>query len=110
MKILKSSVEAVVEKMKVKNDVFSRLEEIVSDDTILAQTSSLSITSIAKNCRVSERVVGLHFFNPTPLIPLVRIIPALQTKEEIKDRLLNIMKDWGKGSCDCKGHSWFIFK
>ena len=90
-------VEAVIEKIEVKKTVFSQLEEIVSDDTILASnTSSLSITSIAKNCRFSDRVVGLHFFNPAPLMPLVEIIPALQTKVGITDMLLKLMKDWGK--------------
>ena len=102
-------VEAVVEKMEVKNTVFSQLEEIVSDDAILASnTSSLSITSIAKNCRVSERVVGLHFFNPAPLMPLVEIIPALQTKEGIKDMLLKLMKDWGKAPVIAKDTPGFI--
>lgn len=102
-------VEAVVEKIEVKNVVFSQLEEIVSNDTILASnTSSLSITSIAKNCRVSERVVGLHFFNPAPLMPLVEIIPALQTKEEITDILLKLMKAWGKAPVIAKDTPGFI--
>ena len=77
-------IEAVVERMDVKNAVFSELEGIVSDEAIIASnTSSLSITSIAKECRESDRIVRLHFFNPAPLMPLVEIIPALQTKEEI---------------------------
>ncbi|MAO46828.1 MAG: 3-hydroxybutyryl-CoA dehydrogenase [Crocinitomicaceae bacterium] len=102
-------VEAVVESMEVKNAVFSQLENIVSDDAILASnTSSLSITSISKSCRVSERVVGLHFFNPAPLMPLVEIIPALQTKDEIPATLLKLMKDWGKAPVIAKDTPGFI--
>ena len=102
-------VEAVVESMEVKNAVFSQLENIVSDDAILASnTSSLSITSIAKSCRASERVVGLHFFNPAPLMPLVEIIPALQTKDEIPATLLKLMKDWGKAPVIAKDTPGFI--
>ena len=102
-------VEAVVESMEVKNAVFSQLENIVSDDAILASnTSSLSITSLAKSCRVSERFVGLHFFNPAPLMPLVEIIPALQTKDEIPATLLKLMKDWGKAPVIAKDTPGFI--
>lgn len=102
-------VEAVVESMEVKNAVFSQLEDIVSDDAILASnTSSLSITSIAKSCIASERVVGLHFFNPAPLMPLVEIIPALQTKDEIPATLIKLMKDWGKAPVIAKDTPGFI--
>lgn len=102
-------IEAVVENMDVKKAVFNELESIVSDDAIIASnTSSLSITSIAKNCRISDRVVGLHFFNPAPLMPLVEIIPALQTKEVITDKLLNLMRDWGKSPVLAKDTPGFI--
>jgi len=102
-------IEAVVENMDVKKAVFNELEAIVSDEAILASnTSSLSITSIAKNCRISDRVVGLHFFNPAPLMPLVEIIPALQTKEAITDKLLNLMRDWGKSPVLAKDTPGFI--
>ena len=102
-------IEAVVENMDVKKAVFNELETIVSDKAILASnTSSLSITSIAKNCRISDRVVGLHFFNPAPLMHLVEIIPALQTKEVITDKLLNLMRDWGKSPVLAKDTPGFI--
>ncbi len=102
-------IEAVIENIKVKNAVFAELETIISDDTIIAtNTSSLSVTAIAKNCRESERVVGLHFFNPAPLMPLVEIIPALQTKEGITDKLINLMKDWGKSPVIAKDTPGFI--
>ena len=102
-------IEAVVEIMDVKKSVFKELESIVSDDTIIASnTSSLSITSIAKNCRVSDRVVGLHFFNPAPLMPLVEIIPALQTKDGITEQLTQLMPDWGKAPVLAKDTPGFI--
>jgi len=102
-------VEAVVENMDVKINVFNKLESIISDDTILASnTSSLSITSLAKNCRVSNRVVGLHFFNPAPLMPLVEIIPALQTRDDIPTLLLDLMKAWGKSPVLAKDTPGFI--
>ena len=102
-------IEAVVENMDVKKAVFNELETIVSDEAILASnTSSLSITSIAKNCRIPDRVVGLHFFNPAPLMHLVEIIPALQTKEVITDKLLNLMRDWGKSPVLAKDTPGFI--
>ena len=102
-------IEAVVERMDVKNAVFSELEGIVSDEAIIASnTSSLSITSIAKECKVSDRIVGLHFFNPAPLMPLVEIIPALQTKEEISSTLSNLMLEWGKSPVIAKDTPGFI--
>jgi len=102
-------IEAVVERMGVKNAVFKELEGIVADEAIIASnTSSLSITSIAKECRVSDRIVGLHFFNPAPLMPLVEIIPALQTKEEITSTLSNLMIAWGKSPVIAKDTPGFI--
>lgn len=102
-------IEAVVEIMDVKKSVFNELEFIVSDDTIIASnTSSLSITSIAKNCRVSDRVVGLHFFNPAPLMPLVEIISVLQTKDGITEQLTQLMNDWGKSPVLAKDTPGFI--
>ena len=102
-------IEAVVESIEVKKNVFNELENIVSDEAIVASnTSSLSITLIAKNCRVSDRFVGLHFFNPAPLMPLVEIIPALQTKEGITDKLLQLMNAWGKSPVIAKDTPGFI--
>ncbi len=69
-------IEAIVERLDVKQAVFANLENIVSDDCILAtNTSSLSVASIAASCEKAERVIGIHFFNPAPLMPLVEIIP-----------------------------------
>ena len=102
-------VEAVVENLDVKHSVFKQLENIVSSDCIVASnTSSLSITSLAAGCNNPERVVGLHFFNPAPLMPLVEIVPAIQTSEDTPLHLVSLMKNWGKSPVIAKDSPGFI--
>lgn len=102
-------VEAVVENLDVKNSVFKQIENIVSSDCIVASnTSSLSITSLAAGCNHPERVVGLHFFNPAPLMPLVEIVPAIQTSEDTPLHLVSLMKSWGKSPVIAKDSPGFI--
>lgn len=102
-------VEAVVENLDVKHSVFNQIENIVSSDCIVASnTSSLSITSLAAGCNHPERVVGLHFFNPAPLMPLVEIVPAIQTSEDTPLHLVSLMKNWGKSPVIAKDSPGFI--
>lgn len=102
-------IEAIVEDLTIKKGVFSSLEEIVRPDCILASnTSSLSIASIAAACRQKERVIGIHFFNPAVLMPLVEIIPSLTTSEEVFNRSYAIIKDWGKVTVKAKDTPGFI--
>ena len=102
-------VEAVVENLDVKFSVFKQIESIVSSDCIVASnTSSLSITSLAAGCNHPERVLGLHFFNPAPLMPLVEIVPAIQTSVELPLHLTSLMKDWGKSPVIAKDTPGFI--
>ncbi len=102
-------VEAVVENMDVKHSVFKQIETVVSSDCIVASnTSSLSITSLAAGCNHPERVLGLHFFNPAPLMPLVEIVPAIQTSEDTPLHLVSLMKDWGKSPVIAKDTPGFI--
>lgn len=90
-------IEAIIEDLSVKKALFSDLEEIVSSDCILAtNTSSLSVTSIAAACKKSARVIGLHFFNPAPLMPLVEIIPSVQTDAALAGALRELMLAWKK--------------
>jgi 3-hydroxybutyryl-CoA dehydrogenase len=90
-------IEAIVEDLEVKKMIFAELELDVKDNCILAtNTSSLSITAIAAACQKPERVVGIHFFNPATLMPLVEIIPALQTADTIVQKAFNIILGWGK--------------
>lgn len=102
-------IEAIIENLHVKKGVFSSIESLVSKDCILASnTSSLSITSIASACERSERVLGIHFFNPAPLMPLVEIIPAIQTADEITDEARNIIDSWKKITVLAKDTPGFI--
>ncbi|MGB0391804.1 MAG: 3-hydroxyacyl-CoA dehydrogenase NAD-binding domain-containing protein [Salibacteraceae bacterium] len=102
-------IEAVIENLKVKKDLFASLEKIISKDTILASnTSSLSIASIAGELSNSERVIGVHFFNPAPLMPLVEVVPSLVTDREISNQVFNLIKSWGKKVVLAKDTPGFI--
>lgn len=102
-------IEAVVEDIAVKQQVFSDLENLVKEDTVLAtNTSSLSVTAIASACRFPQRVVGLHFFNPAPLMPLVEVVPALQTDALLPERCMQLMSSWGKVPVLAKDTPGFI--
>jgi 3-hydroxybutyryl-CoA dehydrogenase len=102
-------IEAIIEDLTIKKGVFSSLEEIVRPDCILASnTSSLSIASIAAACKQKERVIGIHFFNPAVLMPLVEIIPSLTTSEEVFNQSYAIIKSWGKVTVKAKDTPGFI--
>lgn len=102
-------IEAIVENLDVKKNVFSSLEKIVKEDCVLASnTSSLSITSIASACQKAERVIGIHFFNPAPLMALVEIIPAIQTHENLAQQIKELMQQWGKAPVIAKDTPGFI--
>jgi len=90
-------IEAIIEHLEIKKTVFAELDGLLRADAILAtNTSSLSVASIAAACSHSERVIGIHFFNPAPLMPLVEIIPAVQTSKEtlasVKEIILGMKK------------------
>ena len=77
-------IEAIVERLDVKQAVFEQLEDVLADDAILAtNTSSLPVAAIAAACQRPERVLGLHFFNPAPLMALVEVVPAVQTNSAV---------------------------
>lgn len=102
-------IEAIVENLEVKKKVFAQLESIVSPDCILASnTSSLSIASIASACKKAERVIGIHFFNPAPLMPLVEIIPAVQTSEATTTTSRALIDSWKKVTVLAKDTPGFI--
>ncbi len=108
-KASKIVIEAIVEKLEVKHSVFANLESIVSDDCILASnTSSLSIASIGSALKNASRVIGIHFFNPAPLMPLVEIIPAVQTSNETLTASKSLIDSWGKVTVVCKDTPGFI--
>jgi 3-hydroxybutyryl-CoA dehydrogenase len=102
-------IEAIVEKLDVKHRVFSELETVVSEDCVLASnTSSLSIASIGSALQHPHRVIGIHFFNPAPLMPLVEIIPAIQTSDATLSTAVNLINKWGKVGVVCKDTPGFI--
>jgi len=90
-------IEAVIESIEAKRDLFARLERIVASDAILAtNTSSLSVTAIASGCTNPQRVLGVHFFNPPTVLPLVEIIPGLATDPDVTARVQALVDAWGK--------------
>jgi 3-hydroxybutyryl-CoA dehydrogenase len=102
-------IEAIAEQLDMKKKLFVELEARVAVDTILAtNTSSLSVTAIAAACEAAERVVGLHFFNPPPLMALVEVIRAVQTSEEIAQTAYSLMESWGKRPVWAKDTPGFI--
>ena len=102
-------IEAVIEKSDVKVSLFNQLAEINSDQTIFAtNTSSLSVSQIAKQIPGPERVAGLHFFNPAPIMKLVEVVKGEQTANEIITRLIDLTKQLGKVPVVCKDSPGFI--
>jgi len=102
-------IEAIIENIDIKKSVFSNLESIVDANCILASnTSSLSIASIAAACEKADRVIGIHFFNPAPLMPLVEIIPAVQTSNETTVTSRNLIDSWKKVTVLVKDTPGFI--
>ncbi len=90
-------VEAIVEDLSMKRAAFRRLEQIVPEDALLTtNTSSLSVTAIARGCRRPERLLGLHFFNPAPVMPLVEVVPGMLTDPELVSRGQQLVESWGK--------------
>lgn len=90
-------IEAIVENLAVKTTVFGQLEESLGPDAVLAtNTSSLSVTAIARACKNPGRVVGVHFFNPATVMPLVEIVPGLQSDSAIVGRTRALVDSWSK--------------
>ncbi|MEH6535412.1 MAG: 3-hydroxyacyl-CoA dehydrogenase NAD-binding domain-containing protein [Psychroserpens sp.] len=103
------TIEAIIENLDIKQKVFSELESYVADDCIIASnTSSLSIASIAASLQKPERCIGIHFFNPAPLMKLVEVIPAIQTSKAVLDASVNIISDWKKVVAVAKDTPGFI--
>lgn len=102
-------IEAIIENLNSKQKLFLGLEAKLSDETILAtNTSSLSVTAIASNCRKPQRVIGTHFFNPAPILPLVEIIPGLSTDKKATEQTRNLINSWGKKTVLVKDTPGFI--
>lgn len=102
-------IEAIIENKEIKTKVFTELEKHVSESCIIgSNTSSISITSLGAELQKPERFIGIHFFNPAPLMPLVEVIPSLLTEKSLAEKIYNLMKDWGKTPVLAKDIPGFI--
>ncbi|MGW7546927.1 3-hydroxyacyl-CoA dehydrogenase [Streptomyces sp. NPDC054770] len=102
-------VEAVLERLEAKQELFGALEDIVGEDCLLAtNTSSLSVTAIGGALRSASRLVGLHFFNPAPLLPLVEVVSGFATDVTSATRAYETARSWGKTPVACADTPGFI--
>jgi len=102
-------IESVLERMDVKKDVYGKLSNILSDDIIVAtNTSSLSITEIASVYKKPENVVGMHFFNPAMVMPLIEVIPCIQTAPEVVEVVMELSTAIGKKPIKVKEGPGFV--
>jgi 3-hydroxybutyryl-CoA dehydrogenase len=102
-------VEAIVEDLAAKRALFTELEGVVPDSTILAtNTSSLSVTALAAGLRVPRRVVGMHFFNPAPILPLVEVVSGLGTSRDVAGAIHATALEWGKTPVHASSTPGFI--
>ena len=102
-------IEAIVENLDAKRALFAELESSLAVDCVLASnTSSLSITAIAKGLRNPGRVVGMHFFNPVPLMKLVEVVSGLQTAPGVAQAIFDLSKAWGKVPVQARSTPGFI--
>jgi len=102
-------IEAIVENHKIKSEVFERLCTIVDENCIIGtNTSSLSIASLSSSVKNSGRLIGIHFFNPAPILPLVEVVPWIGTEDKISEKTYNLIKDWGKVPVMAKDTPGFI--
>jgi len=90
-------IEAVAEDMSLKKEIFKKLDSICKPETIFAtNTSSLSITEMASCTNRPDKVIGMHFFNPVPVMKLIEVIKAISTSDEVKDKVMELSKALGK--------------
>ena len=102
-------IEAVTEDLQVKTEVFKTLDQITKPDAILASnTSSISITKLGAATRRPDKVIGMHFMNPVPVMKLVEVIRGIQTSDETYDRVRALSEQMGKTALDCQDSPGFV--
>jgi 3-hydroxybutyryl-CoA dehydrogenase len=102
-------IEAIVESLQAKVETFAALDQIVQDKAIFASnTSSLTITQIAMATQRTDRFVGLHFFNPVPVMKLVEVVRTLMTSDETMQQCLDFVASLGKVGVSCRDNSGFL--
>lgn len=102
-------VEAIVEDLSAKRALFRKLESLVAPECVLAtNTSSISVTAIANGLQQPERLVGMHFFNPVPLMKLVEVVSGLQTSPAVAKGIAALSVEWGKAPVQASSTPGFI--
>lgn len=102
-------IEAATENPKLKKEIFKELDAVVKEGAILASnTSSLSITDIAASTKRAENVIGMHFFNPVPVMKLVEVIRGLHTSDETNNTIIELAKEFGKDPIEVKEGPGFV--
>ena len=102
-------VEAIVESLDAKNELFGRLDDLCGEHTIFASnTSSLAITDMAAGTKRPDRVVGLHFFNPVPVMKLVEVVRTIVTSDEVVETALHFARGLGKEPIRARDNSGFV--
>jgi 3-hydroxybutyryl-CoA dehydrogenase len=102
-------IEAITEDATAKEEVFRRADELLPAEAILASnTSSIPITSLAAVTRRPDRVVGMHFFNPVPVLKLVEVIRAMQTSDETAAAIVELARDLGKQPAEARDFPGFV--
>jgi 3-hydroxybutyryl-CoA dehydrogenase len=102
-------IEAIIEDLDIKQGLFQELEMVCSEETVLAtNTSTLAVVGIASKLKDPSRVIGLHFFNPAPLMALVEVVPSMLTRNDLADEMKDLMTAWGKVPVITKDTPGFI--
>lgn len=101
-------IEAIIENKEIKQDIFKQLEDICEDVCIASNTSSISISALANGLKKPENMIGIHFFNPAPIMKLVEIIYGLQSNRDLIDDVYNLISSWGKKAVYVKSSPGFI--
>ena len=102
-------IEAIVENLDIKADVLRQVEELTNPRTIVAtNTSSLSITALSSRMRRPSQVVGMHFFNPAPVLPLVEVVSGRLTEASVAQTIFATALAWGKIPVHCASSPGFI--
>lgn len=101
-------IEAIIENKEIKQDIFKQLEDICGDVCIASNTSSISISALANGLKNPERMIGMHFFNPAPIMKLVEVISGLQSDPKLIEDVHSLATSWGKKAVYVKSSPGFI--
>ncbi len=101
-------IEAVPEKLELKAGILEKLDDIVGDGILASNTSSISITALAARTKRPERVIGMHFMNPVPVMKLVEVIRGLQTSDDVTRRVMEVSEALGKTPVEVNDFPGFV--